>query len=551
MQRPAISSGHVTPSFSEAWLRGDASALSLLQDRFRRREARAEAVRAAAERRLPKGLLDALVARNAALPPSASRNRNLEVLGQPGTVAVVTGQQMGLFLGPLFTLYKTASAIVAARALQEETGRPCVPVFWMQDEDHDLAEVDHTFFPTGLGPPRRVSLGVADAAAHRVPVAHHVLGEQGASAIVELKVGLAGHPHTEEHVGLLERAYRPEATLSEAFANTLAALFADEGLIVVDPRDARFAPFAAPLHRRALDEAQALFDALQGSSRALAAAGFGEQVHLRPGAPLSFFSPDGPSGPRYRMDPLPTGGFALVGHPDGATVTVDALRSHLEGEPLRFTTSALLRPLLQDSLLPVAGYVAGPGEVAYFAQLPALYERLSVPMPLIIPRARFRVLDDRVRSLLEKLGLSPDEVTQPRDALLARLAAREGEGRFETPEVVEARLNAGLKEELRRFGEKLEALDPSLSHALNRTQETVQVALGKLVAKYGRALAQRDASRVERVERLRHYLFPEGGPQERCYGAPYYCARFGTRGFVRTVLDAVEPFSGASKDLSP
>jgi bacillithiol biosynthesis cysteine-adding enzyme BshC len=541
----------VASSFSASWLRGEPRALDFLPDRFRHRSARAEAVAAAASRRIAPALHEALVSRNARLAPSPARERNLELLARPGTAAVVTGQQVGLFLGPLFTVYKAASAIAAARALTEETGTPCVPVFWLQTEDHDLPEIDHCFVPRSTGGPLRVALGQPDAATSRIPVAHQLLGPGVTGALAALRAELGGLPHADEHLELLERAYRPEASMAEAFTEVLATLFAEEGLVFLDPRDPRLAPLAAPVHRRALEEATAIADGLSERGSALSKAGFSEQVHIRPGAPLSFFSPEGPEGARYRLDPATPGTWSLVGHPEGASVTTAELRSWLDREPLRFTTSALLRPLLQDTWLPTAAYIGGPGEIAYFAQLAPLHAHAGLPMPLIVPRARFRVIEDRTRRLLDTLGLTPDEVAAPRDELLARLAARTaGEG-FESPAAVEARLLGTFRAELTRLGERMASVEPGFARAVSRTDNTVRGGISRLVARYGRAIAQRDQVTAERVDRLRAYLVPEGAPQERIHGLPYYACRLGTHAFTRLVLQACEPFSGSLKDLKP
>ncbi|MBZ4418428.1 bacillithiol biosynthesis cysteine-adding enzyme BshC [Myxococcus sp. RHSTA-1-4] len=541
----------MTSSFSAEWLRGDARALSFLPDRYRHPAARAEAVAAAASRTVSPALLDVLVARNARLAPSPARERNLELLSRPGTVAVVTGQQMGLFLGPLFTLYKAAAAIVAARALSRETGRPCVPVFWLQTEDHDLPEIDHCFIPRATGGPLRVALDLPGAATSRAPIAHRRLGPSVTAALTTLRNELGDEPHAQEHLSLLERAYRPEATLAEAFTEVLSTVFAEEGLIFLDPRDARLAPLAAPVHRRAIQEAAVISDTMSARVRALSDAGFSEQVHIRPGSPLGFFSPDAIDGPRYRLDPAGPGRWNLAGHPENGTVTTDALLGWLEREPLRFTTSALLRPLLQDTWLPTAAYVGGPGEVAYFAQLAPLYAHAGLPMPLVVPRARFRVLDDRARRWLGKLGLRPDEVNTPRDELLTRLAARDASQPLETPEALEARLFGAFASELDRLGDSLLALDPALQDALQRTRGTVRVAVSRLAGRYGRALTRRDGVTAERVDRLRTWLTPEDAPQERVLGLPYFACRIGTRAFTRQVLDACVPFSGALQDLTP
>ncbi len=531
-------------AFTPAWLAREPRALALLPDRFRDPAARRAAVEAAA-RPVAPALIDALVARNAHAP------HLLERLARPGTVAAVTGQQMGLFLGPLFTLYKAAAAIAAARALEAETGRACVPVFWMQTEDHDLPEIDHTFVPRGTGGLLRVGLGLpADS---RVPVSE--VRVDATAALTALRAELGAQPHAAEHLGLLERAYAPGATLADAFARLLVAVFPE--LLIVDPRT--MPALAAPVHRRAIDEAAAIAGALQDQGAALAGAGFGEQVHVRPGSPLCFFAPDGGeatgaaadsaaaslprTGARYRLDPAPDG-FTVA----GLHVTHAELRGWLERDPARFTTSALLRPLLQDTWLPTAAYVGGPGEIAYWAQLPRVYAHFGLPMPLVVPRARFRVVDDRSRALLDRLGLAPDDLAAPRDALLQRLARHEG---FDPPDVAEARLVAALAPEFARLSGQMAALDPNLAKTAARTEESVRDQVAKLVAKYARALAQRDQVTVERLDRLRAYLAPDGVPQERVHGLPYYAARWGTRGFARLVLEACAPFDGALRDLCP
>lgn len=541
----------MTSSFSAAWLRGDARALSFLPDRYRHPAARAEAVADAASRTVSPALLDVLVARNARLAPSPARERHLELLSRPGTVAVVTGQQMGLFLGPLFTLYKAAAAISAARAVTQETGRPCVPVFWLQTEDHDLPEIDHCFLPRAEGGPLRVALDFPDAAASRAPIAHRRLGPSITAALTTLRNELGTEPHAAGFLSLLERAYRPEATLAEAFTEVLSSVFAEEGLIFLDPRDARLAPLAAPVHRRALQEAGAISTALAARVKALSDADFAEQVHIRPGAPLGFFSPDGVEGPRYRLDPAGPDTWSLVGHPDNATVTTGELLGWLDREPLRFTTSALLRPLLQDTWLPTAAYVGGPGEVAYFSQLAPLYAHAGLPMPLVVPRARFRVLDDRTRRWLGKLGLQPDALNAPREELLTTLAARDATQPLESPQSLEARLFGAVASELDRLNDPLLALDSTLQDALQRTRGTVRVAVSRLAGRYARALARRDGVTAERVDRLRTFLTPNGEPQERVLGLPYFACRIGTRTFTQQVLDACVPFSGALQDLTP
>jgi bacillithiol synthase len=531
----------VAASFFSDWSSGTHNSVTFLDDGANRAASRAERAAAVAQP-VSKALLAALERQN------PERTRELSLLAEPGTVVVVTGQQMGLFLGPLFTLYKALSAVVNARALAAETGRPCVPIFWLQNEDHDLCEIDHTFVPTSSGAPMKVSLGFEGSAAWKAPVAHHVLGAGVTAAIDQLRSVLGREPHAAEHLAMLARAWTPGATMSSAFARAAAEVFAREGLVFLDPRDPAIAALNAPMHRRVLDEAPRLAELLHQRTAGLEAAGYGEQVHVRPGAPLAFFSPDAVDGARYRLEPAGADRFTLLGHPTKATVSKAELHAALERVPLRFTASALLRPLVQDALLPTAMYVGGPAEVAYFAQLAPLYPSLGLTMPLIAGRARLTVLDDRCRGLMEKLGLSAKEAVGPREPLLARLAA--GSQHHPAPEAVEAKVMGALKPQLLELQQHLDALDPSLREPLQRTEESMRGALGKLLARYGKVLGQRDQVSVERLDRLRGYLVPNDTPQERVFGLAYYACRFGTRAFVDRVREGIKPFSSELKELS-
>ncbi len=516
----------MTSSFSAAWLGGEPRALRFLPDSFRRLEDRKKAVENAVGRSVSPALAAALVQQNAAYVNSAARDENLRRLGLPGTAVVVTGQQVGLFLGPLFTIYKAATAIAAARQLSSETGRPVVPVFWIQNEDHDLPEVDHCFLPG----PLKVQLPFSEPEKSRVPLAHVVMDP--APALQTLREQLGALPHADELLGLLERAYRPGRTMPDAFADVVAELFADDGLVLINPRG--IAEHAAPVHRVALERAQAICDGLTRRGAALTRFGFGEQVHVRPGAPLSFFSPDAIDGPRFRIDPLhlENAQWALSGHE--ATLTTEQL---LTAEPARFTTSALLRPILQDTLLPTAAYVGGPGELAYFSQLSGVYELLNLPMPMLVLRSRFRILEDRTRTLLKEANLTADALEKP----IAHPTAIS----------LEARLIKALETELASERAELLKIDPSLKKNLEQTSATIRFAIGKLASKVGRTLTAKDQTALDRLAALRAQLLPNGEPQERVYGLPYYAAKYGPRAFIALVMKTVVPFEGQQADLTP
>ncbi|MGH7790626.1 MAG: bacillithiol biosynthesis protein BshC, partial [Candidatus Binatia bacterium] len=257
--------------------------------------------------------------------------------------------------------------------------------------------------------------------------------------------------------------------------------------------------------------------------------------------PLSFFHPDGAAGPRYRLAPA-AGGFALVG--EARHYTRAALLDTLATAPLQFSTSALLRPILQDTLLPTAAYVGGPGEVAYFAQLAPLYAAYGLAMPLVVPRARLRVVDDKTAQLLARLRLTADDVQRPEDVLLAM-------ARPDAPPAaaVEQRLLAPFAATLAALSTELAPLGGGVPGALEKTRATVESALIRLAGKIEQARLHQDAALVADVRRLRRLLFPNETPQERVYGLASFAARHGERRFVDAVLAAVRPFDPTPRDL--
>ena len=504
-------------------------ASTLLPSAFGDRAARKAAVARAAARAPSAALLAELEAQQAALPASAARQRALETLARPGTAAVVTGQQVGLFLGPLYTLYKAATAVALAEALAVETGTPCVPIFWMATEDHDFAEIDHCTISRGADPPLRLRVSGDGRSDAREPVVEARLGADVTAAVEAVRDALAGRPAGAEIAALLAEHYRPGARFADAFAGLLAALFADEGLIVFHPRTAGAAALAAPVYRHALLHAGEIATRLAARDAALAEAGFDSQVHVRSDASLVFALDERGARQLVRVDEAP------------------ARAADVAASPLGFSASALLRPIVQDSLFPTAAYVGGPAECSYFGQTAALYELFELPVPLVAPRARFRLVDGRTRARLDKLGVAPAAVEQPMEALLAAVGA------LRPAPVAPAELRAAILdaplEALASLPGRIGIADRQLARAFVRTRATLERAVERLTARYARTLALRDEECATALQRARAVLFPDGEPQERVFAFPSFAADAGARAFVAGILAAVRPFDAAVQDL--
>jgi bacillithiol synthase len=491
-------------------------------------------------RPLSPALASALEEQNARYAPSPARDAHLRAM-RTGAAAVVTGQQVGLFLGPLYTVYKAASTIRLARKLAETWGTPVVPVFWLQTEDHDAAEIAICHVARGSDEPLTLKL---DVAADAVSVAHRVLPEGVRDVLARLGDALSGLHHAEEHLDLLARHYRPGEGWGPAFAGVLAALFAEEGLVLLDPRDPALAPLTAPIHRRALTESLPIARALAGRVRSLESAGWQATVHVREDAPLSFFHPDGPEGGRCRLEPAENGFMEVGRH---RTRTLAELLDDLDRDPSAFSTSALLRPILQDAWLPTAAYVGGPAEVAYFAQLAPLYAAFELQMPVVVPRARMRLIDDGTRRTLARRGLTAAQACRPFEEAV-RLAEA---GASDEPggEALAKRLMDDLDRAIDAIAAPLRRAGERGERALEKTRRSVARSAGKLGRRYDRARLLRDREIADDVRRIQAKLLPKGTYQERFFGIPSFAARYGQRPFIERVLAAATPLRTDIEDI--
>lgn len=530
--------------FFAQFIAGEAAADALLPCRPLDPKAWEEAAARAGRRRPMQGVVEELQRQAAELPRSPARERALAALAVPGTTCVVTGQQVGLFLGPLYTLHKAATAVARARWLAERTGRSCIPLFWLQTEDHDWAEIARSD-ACHRGVWTSARLRPEPAAEARVSLAHRRLGAEVDVQVSQVGRVLQGEPYGAEVAGLLARHYIAGRAPGAAFAGVLSELFAEEGLVLLDPRTEAIARQAAPLVRFAFEEHAAIGAALEARGDQLEQGGFHEQVHTRADASLAFFHPSGPEGPRFR--PFRDGdGFRT---PLGR-VTVAELRSRLDVDPLSFSTSALLRPLVQDTLLPTAAYLGGPAECTYFAQLPPLYALAGVEMPMIAPRARFRVVDPWTARVLAELGLAPEDADRPRHELASRLHA--------WPKWMDAslrdRLLAPVERELEALRPHVAAFEPSLERNIERTRAHVARGVDRLLARLQRRVLEASGvggGALTRLNELGAALRPGGLPQERVHGFWAIAAAVGPRALVSSLVEAAAPLSPEVRTVCP
>ena len=469
-------------------------------------------------------LVDALRAQAARWGPDADADRATERLLDPASVAVVTGQQVSLFGGPLYTVFKAATAVALARRVEAVTGRPVLAVFWLASEDHDFAEASEVTVGAAtlrLPAPPRVPGELGPGAAGRVVLDDRVL------PLVEAAV--AALPETEHATGVaaaLRAAYAPGTTLADAFGRVLRFLFAGTGLVLLDPDDPALKALAAPLFARAARDGHAPARSVTEAGGRLVAAGFHAQIPAAT-APGFFLLDE-----RGRLG-LDADGDGYRVRATGERFTAAELEALAHDAPGRFSASVTLRPTVQDVLLPTAAYVGGPGEIAYWAQLRGVYAWAGVPMPVVYPRASATLVDARTRRALARLGLEPEDAAGPADALFARLAAHDP-----ALDAAFADASAALDAVLGALASHVGGIDATLERSAEAARVRMRHALGGLHEKTLRAERRTQSDLRRAAEHAVGALRPGGVLQERVLSALTFRAGYGPA-FVAHLIDAL------------
>jgi len=435
-----------------------------------------------------------------ALAAQNGESESLRRLALPGTVAVVTGQQVGLFSGPAYTIYK---AITAARVARDLTARgiPAVPVFWLATEDHDFAEVSHVWSFDATHQP--MSFGVeppAGSNGKQRPVGGIVLDRP---PVDELAASLKSWPHGEEVAAAVRDSYRPGITMGAAFHALLAKLLDGLDLLFLDPLDPAIRAIGAPFVAEALSAAPELKARLLERNRELEAAGYHAQVHLEAKTSLFFLLENGERVPLRRAD---------------------SEFGELRDRAAEVSPNALLRPVVQDYLLPTVAYIGGPAELAYLAQSQVLYDRLLGRMPVEMSRTSFTLLEPRAEKLLGRYRLTLPQTFVNEEFLKDRIA------RALVPESVEqafADAAGGVAHNIDCLNRELKGFDPTLAASLEKSRAKIAYQLEKTRRKIERETMRRDARAVADARYLTNLLYPHRHLQERFYSILPFLAAHG------------------------
>jgi bacillithiol biosynthesis cysteine-adding enzyme BshC len=429
-----------------------------------------------------------------------------------GARAVVTGQQVGLFGGPLYTLHKAATAVRRAQEASS-AGVPTVPVFWLATEDHDYAEIDH------VGLPSRRALETIrienDGSESRRPVGGLLLGGGVSRALDEAAAMLGGTPEFD----LLERCWTPGATFARAFGRWLAATFREQGLIVMDAAGRGFHALGASVLQAAITDADVLEHKLLERNRELEARGYHAQVRVAPGSSLLFLL-DSSTGARLPLKH--TGSVWTAGR---HTYSSENLLAMLTAEPERLSPNALLRPVFQDAILPTLAYIGGPAEIAYFAQTAVVAEHILGCATPVLPRLSATLVEPKIAEAMLRYGLTfPDLLTTAPEELARRVGARaipvEGKQQL-------AAAGNALDVELSALTGWMRGHDEGLGRSADVAASKMRYQMNRLRRLAANHQLERDNSLRRQVDAVALALAPGRHPQERVVGASWFLARAG------------------------
>jgi len=426
----------------------------------------------------------------AAILPGPGRDR----LAAGEVLAVTTGQQPGLFTGPLYTFHKALSAIALAQRLERERGVPVVPVFWVAGDDHDFAEANHAWVLGADGEPVKIALRERPHEAPQLPLFREPCGAEIGAALDRLNAALPETEFKPAMLAWLQQSYRSDNNLADAAAQAISAMLASRGLAVFRAYDRSAKRAAASWLLRGLDE---VLD--DGLTPVLVEGRLGRD--------------------RLRQD-----GGSFVTRRSSERFTRAQLESIAAETPERLSPNVLLRPVIEAALFPTVAYVGGPGEMEYLPESAPLFSRLSVMPQAHIPRWSGLIIESRIEKVLTKYDLRPEDFTGPPGALEARLA------RADLPPDLAAglaALRADLEARYAAIGDAVQHVDPTLERTVQSARNAALAGTQEIEKKLVASLKRTQSSAAGQLARARAALLPTGQPQERVLTIGSFLARYG------------------------
>lgn len=474
-------------------------------------------------------LIEVLREQNFEFNMGSATSENIDKLSHAQAHTVVTGQQAGLFTGPLYTIYKALTAIKLSNQLKGKYGVEFVPVFWIESNDHDFNEVNH--------------INVLDSGDALVKIEYIPSNYRYGSPIKDVKIDESIRdiikkleefsPETEfkcDVFDILRDSYLSGLSFNQAFGRMMMSLFKDFGLILLDPSDHRLKELMIPLMHREIESELETTNIVNLSGRKLRSIGYQPQIERSEYSTNLFLEED---GIRYKLMFI-NGRFLVNGQ--GRSLSSSEVIDMLYTQPWKFSPNVCLRPVIQDYILRTVAYVAGPAEISYFAQLKELYEYMDVEMPIIYPRASFIIVEPKVQHAMQVNGLNISELSEDYEKLFAKLSRRKISNHIEESiESIKSKI-AGMFKEL---SADLKKVDPNMVNIVESTAIKIYHQIDQLKEKTYQMQRNRDEITKRQVKRACMNIYPLGKHQERVFNIVQYLVLHGMN-FLNELYESLE-----------
>jgi bacillithiol synthase len=454
---------------------------------------------------------------------------NIDLLLNENTFAVITGQQVGLFSGPLYTLYKTLTTLKLADHLSKQyPDYNFVPVFWLEGEDHDIEEVSSFAIFNSANELIRMQYQYEDkiGAKNIGAVGELRFDDSIVTLFDNLKQSLLPTEYSPKVIELFETAYQKGMTFGRAFIHLFSVLLEDSGLIFFDPHNSTTKEMLAPIFEQELKNISQTCKLVVTQSE-LVEQQYHAQVKPRSVNLFMFHN-----GGRFALEPHPQG-FSLKG--TRKTFSLDEMLGLLHSDPNLFSPNVVLRPICQDYLFPTLAYVAGPSETAYFAQFKLLYEHFNIPEPIIYPRASATIVEERIQKMINKFNLHVEDFFANIDLLKGKIASDISDFKIEE---LFSNTSGTISESLTSLKGGLESIDPTLVPAMEHTLSRMQTSLQVLKEKTISAQTRQHDITLRQLDKVSINLFPHSKLQERELNLIYYLNKYGLE-FLRWLRDEI------------
>jgi len=450
-------------------------------------------------------------------PLSDAAERKLQMVLSGDGYFVTTGQQTGLFTGPLYTIYKALSAIRLAAALEQLLGRAVLAVFWCAADDHDWDEVSHTAALDEQAYPQLLRLGDR-ATESPLPMAERPLDQSAGLAVDRLRELSPPTSFRDLYIRSLREAYSPGRTMAAAFEDALALALQGQQLALVSSAHPLVKQYSAPLLASALEHAARDEEQVARQTERLLEGGYHAQVSIAPGASNVFLSSEDGRDRLVRAE-----GQWLLRRTRRRIADAELL-ARLAAEPARFSPNVLLRPVVESALFPTLAYVGGPAETSYFGQIGCLFRAHGIMPPVAVPRHSITLVEPAVARTLGRLGMQLPELQQPVEQLLDGIVRRE------LPVAVTeelARLRQGIGSGYEALTDVAAAVAPGVRGPLAGARRQALSQVAAVEKKIVHQIRREQTVRLEQLRRAAGMVQPGGSPQERILNIFPFLARYG------------------------